>query len=148
MGKIYKSVEELIGRTPLLEVANLEREQELKARVLVKLESYNPAGSVKDRAALFMIRDAEERGLIRPGDTLIEPTSGNTGIGLASVAASRGYRVIFTMPETMSVERRKLLKSYGAQIVLTEGAKGMSGAIAKAEELAASMEELLSWDSL
>src|SRR5699024_3075987 len=111
MGKIYKSVEELIGRTPLLEVANLEREQELKARVLVKLESYNPAGSVKDRAALFMIRDAEERGLIRPGDTLIEPTSGNTGIGLASVAASRGYRVIFTMPETMSVERRKLLKS-------------------------------------
>ena len=140
MGKIYKSVEELIGRTPLLEVANLEREQELKARVLVKLESYNPAGSVKDRAALFMIRDAEERGLIRPGDTLIEPTSGNTGIGLASVAASRGYRVIFTMPETMSVERRKLLKSYGAQIVLTEGAKGMSGAIAKAEELAASME--------
>ena len=115
MGKIYKSVEELIGRTPLLEVANLEREQELKARVLVKLESYNPAGSVKDRAALFMIRDAEERGLIRPGDTLIEPTSGNTGIGLASVAASRGYRVIFTMPETMSVERRKLLKSYGAQ---------------------------------
>ena len=112
MGKIYKSVEELIGRTPLLEVANLEREQELKARVLVKLESYNPAGSVKDRAALFMIRDAEERGLIRPGDTLIEPTSGNTGIGLASVAASRGYRVIFTMPETMSVERRKLLKSY------------------------------------
>ncbi len=140
MGKIYKSVEELIGRTPLLEVTNLEREKELRARVLVKLESYNPAGSVKDRAALFMIRDAEERGLIRPGDTLIEPTSGNTGIGLASVAASRGYRVIFTMPETMSVERRKLLGSYGAQIVLTEGAKGMSGAIAKAEELAASME--------
>lgn len=140
MGKIYKSVEELIGRTPLLEVTNLEREKELRARVLVKLESYNPAGSVKDRAALFMIRDAEERGLIRPGDTLIEPTSGNTGIGLASVAASRGYRVIFTMPETMSVERRKLLGSYGAQIVLTEGAKGMSGAIAKAEELAASVE--------
>lgn len=140
MGHIYKKVEEMIGGTPLLELKKIEREEGLKARVLVKLELFNPAGSVKDRAALFMILDAEERGLLHPGDTIIEPTSGNTGIGLASVGASRGYKVVFTMPETMSVERRKLLASYGAQIVLTEGAKGMSGAIAKADELARQTE--------
>lgn len=140
MGHIYKKVEEMIGGTPLLELEKIEREEGLKARVLVKLELFNPAGSVKDRAALFMILDAEERGLLHPGDTIIEPTSGNTGIGLASVGASRGYKVVFTMPETMSVERRKLLASYGAQIVLTEGAKGMSGAIAKADELARQTE--------
>ena len=140
MGHIYKKVEEMIGGTPLLELEKIEREEGLKARVLVKLELFNPAGSVKDRAALFMILDAEERGLLHPGDTIIEPTSGNTGIGLASVRASRGYKVVFTMPETMSVERRKLLASYGAQIVLTEGAKGMSGAIAKADELARQTE--------
>ena len=138
--KIYGSVTELIGRTPLLEVKNLERDLELKARVLVKLEYFNPAGSVKDRAALSMIEDAEEKGRIRPGATLIEPTSGNTGIGLASVAASKGYKTIFVMPETMSIERRKLLLGYGAQIVLTEGAKGMKGAIEKAEELEKEME--------
>lgn len=140
MGHIYKKVEEMIGGTPLLELEKIEREEGLKARVLVKLELFNPAGSVKDRAALFMILDAEERGLLHPGDTIIEPTSGNTGIGLASVGVSRGYKVVFTMPETMSVERRKLLASYGAQIVLTEGAKGMSGAIAKADELARQTE--------
>ena len=140
MGHIYKKVEEMIGGTPLLELEKIEREEGLKARVLVKLELFNPAGSVKDRAALFMILDAEERGLLHPGDTIIEPTSGNTGIGLASVGASRGYQVVFTMPETMSVERRKLLASYGARIVLTEGAKGMSGAIAKADELARQTE--------
>ncbi len=138
--KIYESVTEMIGRTPLLEVKNLERDLELKARVLVKLEYFNPAGSVKDRAALSMIEDAEEKGKIRPGATLIEPTSGNTGIGLASVAASKGYKTIFVMPETMSIERRKLLLGYGAQIVLTEGAKGMKGAIEKAEELEKDME--------
>ena len=138
--KIYGSVTELIGRTPLLEVKNLERDLDLKARVLVKLEYFNPAGSVKDRAALSMIEDAEEKGRIRPGATLIEPTSGNTGIGLASVAASKGYQTIFVMPETMSIERRKLLLGYGAQIVLTEGAKGMKGAIEKAEELEKEME--------
>lgn len=138
--KIYGSVTELIGRTPLLEVKNLERDLDLKARVLVKLEYFNPAGSVKDRAALSMIEDAEEKGWIRPGATLIEPTSGNTGIGLASVAASKGYKTIFVMPETMSIERRKLLLGYGAQIVLTEGAKGMKGAIEKAEELEKEME--------
>lgn len=140
MGKIYKSVEEMIGRTPLLEVSGIEKDKELKARVLVKLELFNPAGSVKDRAALSMVLDAEEKGLIAPGASIIEPTSGNTGIGLAAVAASRGYRAIFTMPETMSIERRKLLKGYGAEIVLTEGSKGMPGAIAKAEELAAEMD--------
>lgn len=140
MGKIYKSVEEMIGRTPLLEVSGIEKDKELKARVLVKLELFNPAGSVKDRAALSMVLDAEEKGLIAPGASIIEPTSGNTGIGLAAVAASRGYRAIFTMPETMSIERRKLLKGYGAEIVLTEGSKGMLGAIAKAEELAAEMD--------
>ena len=140
MGHIYKKVEEMIGGTPLLELEKIEREEGLKARVLVKLELFNPAGSVKDRAALFMILDAEERGLLHPGDTIIEPTSGNTGIGLASVGASRGYKVVFTMPAPMSVERRKLLASYGAQIVLTEGAKGMSGASAKADELARQTE--------
>lgn len=143
MGQIYKNVEEMIGRTPLLEVARIEEEKGLQAKVLVKLEFFNPAGSVKDRAALSMLLDAEERGLIAPGSTIIEPTSGNTGIGLASVAASRGYRTVFTMPETMSIERRKLLKGYGAEIVLTEGAKGMPGAIAKAEELAAESEDAI-----
>lgn len=133
--KIYESVTELIGNTPLLEVKNLEREEKLKAKVLVKLEYFNPAGSVKDRVALNMIEDAEKKGRIRPGATIIEPTSGNTGIGLAAVAAARGYKAIFVMPEMMSIERRKLLLGYGAQIVLTEGSKGMSGAIEKAAEL-------------
>lgn len=137
---IYKSVTELIGNTPLLEAANLEREENLKAKVLVKLEYFNPAGSVKDRVALSMIEDAEKNGRIRPGATIIEPTSGNTGIGLAAVAASRGYKAVFVMPETMSIERRKLLLGYGAQIVLTEGSKGMEGAIAKAAELEKSTE--------
>ena len=130
--KIYKSITELIGKTPLFEVSNIEQ---LKARVLIKLEYFNPAGSVKDRAALSMIEEAERQGKIQPGALIIEPTSGNTGIGLAAVAASRGYRTVFVMPETMSVERRKLLAGYGAQIVLTEGSRGMAGAIAKAEEL-------------
>nr|WP_297935590.1 cysteine synthase A [uncultured Blautia sp.] len=134
--KIYKSVAELIGNTPLLEVTGLEKELKLEATVLVKLEYLNPTGSVKDRTAKNMIADAEERGLLKPGATIIEPTSGNTGIGLAAIAASRGYSLILTMPETMSVERRNILKAYGAQIVLTKGAKGMAGAIAKAEELA------------
>lgn len=134
--KIYKSVAELIGNTPLLEVTGLEKELKLEATVLVKLEYLNPTGSVKDRTAKNMIADAEERGLLKPGATIIEPTSGNTGIGLAAIAASRGYSIILTMPETMSVERRNILKAYGAKIVLTEGAKGMAGAIAKAEELA------------
>ena len=135
--KIYKNITELIGRTPLLEVTNIEQEKQLKARILIKLEYFNPAGSVKDRAALSMIQEAEKQGKIRPGALIIEPTSGNTGIGLAAVAASRGYRTVFVMPETMSVERRKLLAGYGARIVLTEGSKGMSGAIARAGELAA-----------
>lgn len=134
--RIYKSVEELIGRTPLMEIRNIEKEEGLEARVLVKLEYLNPAGSVKDRIARNMIQDAEEKGLLKPGATIIEPTSGNTGIGLASIAASKGYRLILTMPETMSVERRNILKAYGADIVLTEGARGMTGAIEKAEELA------------
>lgn len=133
--KVYQSVTELIGRTPLLEVKNIGREKGLKAKVLVKLEYFNPAGSVKDRAALSMIEEAERAGRIQPGATIIEPTSGNTGIGLASVAASRGYKAVFVMPETMSIERRKLLLGYGAKIVLTEGAKGMKGAIEKAAEL-------------
>lgn len=133
--KIYKSITELIGKTPLFEVSNIEQDKQLKARVLIKLEYFNPAGSVKDRAALSMIEEAERQGKIRPGALIIEPTSGNTGIGLAAVAASRGYRTVFVMPETMSVERRKLLAGYGAQIVLTEGSRGMAGAIAKAEEL-------------
>ena len=134
--RIYKSVEELIGRTPLMEIRNIEKEEGLEARVLVKLEYLNPAGSVKDRIARNMIQDAEEKGLLKPGATIIEPTSGNTGIGLASIAASKGYRLILTMPETMSVERRNILKAYGAEIVLTQGARGMTGAIEKAEELA------------
>ncbi len=136
MGKIYQGALNLIGNTPLLEVVNIEKELDLKARVLVKLEYLNPAGSVKDRAAKFMIEDAEARGALKPGAVIIEPTSGNTGIGLASIAAAKGYRVILTMPETMSVERRNILKAYGAEIVLTEGKQGMKGAIDKAEELA------------
>ena len=143
MAGIYQSVTELIGRTPLLEVKNLEKELNLQARVLVKLEYFNPAGSVKDRAALQMITEAEENGTLKQGSAIIEPTSGNTGIGLASIAASRGYRAIFVMPETMSIERRKLLKGYGAEIVLTEGAKGMKGAIAKAKELEQEIENVV-----
>ncbi len=138
--KIAHSVTELIGRTPLLELCNIEKKLGLKARLLGKLESMNPAGSAKDRIALNMINDAEKRGLLKPGATIIEPTSGNTGIGLASVAASRGYKVMLTMPETMSVERRKLLAAYGAELVLTDGAKGMNGAIEKARELCESIE--------
>ena len=136
MGNVYGSITELIGKTPLLEVKNIEKELDLKAKVLVKLEYFNPAGSVKDRVALNMVEDAEKKGLIKPGATIIEPTSGNTGIGLASVAAAKGYKAVFTMPETMSIERRKLLLGYGAEIVLTDGKSGMKGAIAKATELA------------
>ena len=136
MSKIYTSASQLIGRTPLLELTNIELEEKLGARVLAKLEYLNPAGSVKDRIAKAMIDDAEQKGLLHPDSVIIEPTSGNTGIGLASVAAARGYRIIIVMPETMSVERRQLMKAYGAELVLTEGAKGMKGAIAKAEELA------------
>ena len=136
MSRIYTSADQLIGHTPLLELTHLEKKYGLKARMLGKLEYLNPAGSVKDRIARAMIDDAEVKGLLKPGSVIIEPTSGNTGIGLASVAAARGYRVIIVMPETMSVERRQLMKAYGAELVLTEGSKGMSGAIAKAEELA------------
>ena len=134
---IYKSAAELIGKTPLLELTHIEENENLKATLLAKLEYFNPAGSVKDRIALAMIEDAEKRGALKEGSVIIEPTSGNTGIGLASVAASKGYRIIITMPETMSVERRNLMKAYGAELVLTDGTKGMKGAIAKAEELAA-----------
>mgnify|MGYP001121904960 CR=1 FL=1 len=136
MSNIYTSADQLIGKTPLLELTHIEKEAELKARLLAKLEYFNPAGSVKDRIAKAMIDEAEASGRLKPSSTIIEPTSGNTGIGLASVAAARGYRIIITMPETMSVERRQLMKAYGAELVLTEGAKGMKGAIAKAEELA------------
>ena len=136
MSNIYTSADQLIGKTPLLELTHIEKKFGLKARILAKLEYFNPAGSVKDRVARAMIDDAEARGVLKPGSVIIEPTSGNTGIGLASVAAARGYRIIIVMPETMSVERRQIMKAYGAELVLTEGAKGMKGAIAKADELA------------
>lgn len=138
--KVYKKLTDLIGSTPLLELSNIEAEQGLEATILAKLEYFNPAGSVKDRIAKAMIDEAEEKGLLKKGSVIIEPTSGNTGIGLASVAAARGYRIIITMPETMSVERRNLMKAYGAELVLTEGSKGMKGAIAKAQELATQIE--------
>ncbi len=136
MSRIFTSADQLIGGTPLLELSHVEKEESLKARVLAKLEYFNPAGSVKDRVAMAMIDDAETRGILTPNSVIIEPTSGNTGIGLAAVAAARGYRIIIVMPETMSVERRQLMKAYGAELVLSEGAKGMPGAIAKADELA------------
>ena len=136
MSKIYTSADQLIGKTPLLELTHLEKELKLEAKILAKLEYFNPAGSVKDRIAKAMIDDAEAKGALKPGSVIIEPTSGNTGIGLAAVAAARGYRIIIVMPDTMSVERRQLMKAYGAELVLTEGAKGMKGAIAKADELA------------
>ena len=135
MAKIYKGTLELIGNTPLVEIVNIEKELKLEASIYAKLEYLNPAGSVKDRIAKRMIEDAEERGILKEGSVIIEPTSGNTGIGLASIAASKGYRLILTMPETMSVERRNILKAYGAELVLTEGKRGMTGAIEKAEEL-------------
>lgn len=141
MAKIYQNAAELIGNTPLVELSGLEKKHQSEAVILAKLEYFNPSGSVKDRAALYMIKDAEEQGLLKKGSVIIEPTSGNTGIGLASIAAARGYRVILTMPETMSVERRNILKAYGAEIVLTEGAKGMKGAIEKAEAIAAETPE-------
>ena len=136
---IYQKITDLIGKTPLLELTHLEEHEHLEAKLLGKLEYFNPAGSVKDRIAKAMVDDAEAKGLLKPGSVLIEPTSGNTGIGLASVAAARGYRLIITMPETMSIERRNLMKAYGAELVLTEGAKGMKGAIEKANELAAEL---------
>ena len=139
MAHIYTSADQLIGHTPLLELTHIEKEYALEARILAKLEYFNPAGSVKDRIAKAMLDDAEAKGILKPDSVIIEPTSGNTGIGLASVAAARGYRIIIVMPETMSVERRQLMKAYGAELVLTEGAKGMKGAIAKAEELAAAL---------
>ncbi len=141
MANIYTSADQLIGKTPLLELTHIEKALGLKARVLAKLEYLNPAGSVKDRVAKAMIDDAEEKGLLKPGSVIIEPTSGNTGIGLAAVAAARGYRIIIVMPDTMSVERRQLMKAYGAELVLSEGAKGMKGAIAKADELAAEIPD-------
>ena len=136
MSNIYSRADQLIGKTPLLELTHIEREIGLEARILAKLEYFNPAGSVKDRIAKAMIDDAEQKGLLKPGSVIIEPTSGNTGIGLASVAAARGYRILIVMPETMSIERRQLMRAYGAELVLTEGALGMKGAIAKADELA------------
>ena len=139
MGKIYSSVDQLVGRTPLLELSNIEKKFELKAKLFAKLEYFNPAGSVKDRVAKNMIDDAEKAGILKPGATIIEPTSGNTGIGLCSVAAARGYKVIIVMPETMSMERRQIMKGYGAELVLTEGSKGMKGSIEKAEELSAAI---------
>ena len=141
MANIYTSADQLIGKTPLLELTHIEKALGLKAKVLAKLEYFNPAGSVKDRVAKAMIDDAEEKGLLKPGSVIIEPTSGNTGIGLAAVAAARGYRIIIVMPDTMSVERRQLMKAYGAELVLSEGAKGMKGAIAKADELAAEIPD-------
>ena len=141
MAGYYKTMTELIGNTPLAEASNIERKLNLQATVLVKLEYYNPTGSVKDRAAKAMIEDAEQKGLLKEGSVIIEPTSGNTGIGLASIAAAKGYRIILTMPETMSVERRNILKAYGAELVLTDGARGMKGAIARAEELAAEISD-------
>ncbi len=141
MSKIYTSADQLIGKTPLLELTHIEKEQQLEARILAKLEYFNPAGSVKDRVALAMIQDAEQRGVLKPNSVIIEPTSGNTGIGLASVAAARGYRIIIVMPETMSVERRQIMKAYGAELVLTDGAQGMKGAITKANELAAQIPD-------
>ena len=141
MANIYTSADQLIGKTPLLELTHIEKALGLKAKVLAKLEYLNPAGSVKDRVAKAMIDDAEEKGLLKPGSVIIEPTSGNTGIGLAAVAAARGYRIIIVMPDTMSVERRQLMKAYGAELVLSEGAKGMKGAIAKADELAAEIPD-------
>ena len=141
MSNIYTSADQLIGKTPLLELTHIEKEQQLEARILAKLEYFNPGGSVKDRVALAMIEDAERRGVLKPSSVIIEPTSGNTGIGLASVAAARGYRIIIVMPETMSVERRQLMKAYGAELVLTDGAQGMKGAIAKANELAAQIPD-------
>ena len=143
MSNIYTSADQLIGKTPLLELTHIEKEQQLEARILAKLEYFNPGGSVKDRVALAMIEDAEQRGVLKPSSVIIEPTSGNTGIGLASVAAARGYRIIIVMPETMSVERRQLMKAYGAELVLTDGAQGMKGAIAKANELAAQIPRQL-----
>ena len=140
MGKVYQGALDLVGKTPLVEVTNIEKELGLEAKVLVKLEYFNPAGSVKDRIAKGIIEDAEKKGVLREGSVIIEPTSGNTGIGLAAIAAVKGYRIILTMPETMSVERRNILKAYGAELVLTEGAKGMKGAIAKADELAEEIE--------
>ena len=141
MANIYTSADQLIGKTPLLELTHIEKNLDLKAKILAKLEYLNPAGSVKDRVAKAMIDDAEEKGLLKPGSVIIEPTSGNTGIGLAAVAAARGYRIIIVMPDTMSVERRQLMKAYGAELVLSEGAKGMKGAIAKADELAAEIPD-------
>lgn len=140
MSKIYKSIEELIGNTPLLELSNIEKSEKLEATILAKVESFNPAGSAKDRIALSMINDAEEKGILKEGSVIIEPTSGNTGIGLAAVAAARGYKLIIVMPETMSVERRQIMKAFGAELVLTEGSKGMKGAIAKADELSKEIE--------